>query len=84
MDFRIAADEQRVLFLIVDHLDASSAPTVDELSRDAGEDVGREVAALRSKGWILVRHIDDRLTVVALSPLAVTAVRNLFYGRREP
>ncbi|MER8156257.1 hypothetical protein [Streptomyces sp. NPDC094472] len=83
MDFRITADEQRVLFLIVDHLDASSAPTVYDLSRDAGGDVGREVAALRSKGWILARHVDGHLTVVALSPLAVTAVRNLRYGRRQ-
>ncbi|KUJ69664.1 hypothetical protein ACZ90_10100 [Streptomyces albus subsp. albus] len=83
MDFRITADEERVLFLIVGHLDEGNAPTVDELARDAGWDVGREVASLRAKGWILVRHVDGILTVIGLSPMAVTAVSNLRYGRRE-
>lgn len=83
MDFRITADEESVLFLIVAHLDASDAPKVDELSREAGKSVARDVASLRSKGWILVREIDGRPTVIGLSPMAVVAVRNLRYGRRE-
>ncbi|MFF8811890.1 hypothetical protein [Streptomyces pactum] len=82
MDFRITAEEQNLLFLIVGHLDEGNAPTVEELTRDTGGDVTREVASLRSKGWILVRRVDDRLTVIGLSPMAVTALSNLRYGRR--
>ncbi|MBO3677811.1 hypothetical protein [Streptomyces sp. NEAU-YJ-81] len=83
MEFRITADEQRVLFLIVDHLNAGDAPTADELSRAADGDVMRDVASLRAKGWILVRYVDEHPTVIGLSPMAVAAVRNLRYGRRE-
>ncbi|MGY0064818.1 hypothetical protein ACWY4P_51745 [Streptomyces sp. LZ34] len=83
MDFRITADEESVLFLIIAHLDASDAPSVDELSQEAGRSAARDVASLRSKGWILMREIDDRHSVIGLSPMALVAVRNLRYGRRE-
>lgn len=82
MDFRITAEEQNLLFLIVGHLDEGNAPTAEELARDTGGDVMRELASLRSKGWILVRRVDDSLTVIGLSPMAVTALSNLRYGRR--
>ncbi|MFC0597896.1 hypothetical protein [Streptomyces palmae] len=82
MDFRITSDEERVLWLIVGHLDEGNAPTVGELTRDAGREVGREVSSLRAKGWILVRRVDAAQTVVGLSPMAVAALRNLRYGRR--
>ncbi|MGO4751905.1 hypothetical protein AB4212_25400 [Streptomyces sp. 2MCAF27] len=83
MDFRITADEEHVLFLTVGHLDAGSAPTVDELTDDAGRDVARTVDSLRRKGWILVRDVDERRVVIGLSPIAVQALRNIRYGRRE-
>lgn len=35
VDFRITADEERVLFVVVGHLNAGSAPTAEELSRGA-------------------------------------------------
>ncbi|WKX70064.1 hypothetical protein [Streptomyces sp. XD-27] len=57
--------------------------TAEELAGDAGGDVLRDVASLRAKGWILTRRVDDRLTVIGLSPMAVTALSNLRYGRRE-
>ncbi|TVL93299.1 hypothetical protein [Streptomyces sp. SAJ15] len=84
MDFRISAEEQRTLFLIVDHLDAGSAPTVEDLERAAGTEVRRQVASLRAKGWILAKHVDDHLTVIGLSPMALTALTNLRYGRHGP
>ncbi|MEV4872890.1 hypothetical protein [Streptomyces syringium] len=83
MDFRITADEEQVLFVIVGHLNAGSAPTTEELSRDAGRDVQGDVEALRAKGWLLVRDVDNRATVIGLSPMATAAVSNLRFGRRE-
>ncbi|KUJ66487.1 hypothetical protein ACZ90_35765 [Streptomyces albus subsp. albus] len=68
MDFRITAEEQHVLFLIVERLHAGDTPAVDELSADAGGDVATAVAALHAKGWILVRDVDQRPTVTGLSP----------------
>ncbi|MGX8904756.1 hypothetical protein ACR820_05880 [Streptomyces netropsis] len=82
MDFRITAWEEELLLTIVAHLDAGSAPTVDELSGRLERDAEPEVASLRSKGWILVRQVDGRETVIALSPMAVMGVRNLRYGGR--
>ncbi|MBT2383832.1 hypothetical protein [Streptomyces sp. ISL-11] len=79
MDFRITEGEQSLLFVIVAHLDSGSAPTVDELSAGVGHDARPEALALRRKGWIL---IDGSETVIALSPMAVQAVRNLRYGQR--
>ncbi|WKX73480.1 hypothetical protein [Streptomyces sp. XD-27] len=83
MDFRITAEEQSVLFLIVEHLEGGNAPTVHELSRDADRNVAAEVASLRAKGWILARLVEGRETVIALSPLAVQALSNLRYGGRS-
>ncbi|WP_367132460.1 MULTISPECIES: hypothetical protein [Streptomyces] len=79
VDFNITAEEQNLLFVIADHLDAGNAPTLDELSADAGRDTRPAVESLSRKGWIGVR--DD--TVLALSPMALQAVRSLRYGRRE-
>ncbi|GAA0455985.1 hypothetical protein ACFQ2B_26000 [Streptomyces stramineus] len=83
MDFQITAAEERVLLLIVEHLGAGNAPTPEELAPDAGRDVQTEVEALRAKGWLLVRDVDGRATVIGLSPLATAAVSNRRYGRRE-
>lgn len=83
VDFRITAEEQDVLFLIAGHLDEGDAPTVDELSREARTDVRSVVVSLRGKGWIDLRDFEGRETVVALSPMAVRALSNLRYGRRE-
>lgn len=82
MDFRITAAEEQVLLMIVRHLDAGNAPTPEELSQEAGRDVRAEVDGLRTKGWALVRDIEGRATVIALSPMAVKAVRNLRFGQR--
>ncbi|ARZ66834.1 hypothetical protein SMD11_1171 [Streptomyces albireticuli] len=79
MDFRITAGEEQLLFVIVAHLDSGSAPTVEELSAEAGHDAHPDVASLRDKGWVL---IDRQNTVIALSPMAVQAVRNLRFGQR--
>ncbi|MEU7167061.1 hypothetical protein AB0A70_20860 [Streptomyces morookaense] len=82
MDFNIDADEQRVLFTVVGHLDAGSNPTVGELSEGAGRDVESRVESLHRKGWLLVRDVDGCPTVMGLSPMAIAAVRNLRFGRR--
>ncbi|MEU5186969.1 hypothetical protein AB0G83_07415 [Streptomyces klenkii] len=78
MDFNITAEEQNLLLVIVDHLDAGKTPTLDELSAHAGCDTRPAVESLSRKGWIGVR--DD--TVLTLSPMALQAVRSLRYGRR--
>ncbi|MFI9718549.1 hypothetical protein ACIHFE_02685 [Streptomyces sp. NPDC052396] len=83
MDFNITAEEQRLPLVIVGHLDAGNAPTVDGLSADLGHDVHSAALSLRRKGWILVRDVNGRDTVVALAPMALQAVRSLRYGRRE-
>ncbi|KUJ68188.1 hypothetical protein ACZ90_21715 [Streptomyces albus subsp. albus] len=83
MDSRITAEERDLLFLIVGHLDEGNAPTVDELTRDTGRDVAPEVAVLRARGWILLRPVDDRPTVIGLSATGVTAVAGLRYGRHD-
>ncbi|MFF4159986.1 hypothetical protein [Streptomyces sp. NPDC001678] len=79
MDFNITGEEQNLLFVIVDHLDAGNAPTLDELSSNAGHDARPTAESLSRKGWLVVR--DD--TVLALSPMALQAVRNLEARRRR-
>ncbi|MFF4223159.1 hypothetical protein ACFYZH_09865 [Streptomyces abikoensis] len=79
MDFRITAGEEQLLFVIVAHLDRGSAPTIEELSTETGYDAHPGAASLRDKGWVL---IDSQDTVIALSPMAVQAVRNLRFGHR--
>ncbi|MCC3773651.1 hypothetical protein [Streptomyces sp. UNOB3_S3] len=78
MEFRITAGEEAVLLLIASRLDAGDTPTVEELSAAVGRDVRVEVASLSQKGWIGVRGD----TVLALSPMALQAVRNLRFGYR--
>lgn len=83
MDFNITAEEQHLLFVIVDHLGTGNAPTVDELCSGVGRDVGPVARSLGSKGWVLLRDVEGQETVIALAPMALQAVRSLRYGRRE-
>lgn len=60
VDFNITTEEERLLFVIVSHLDAGNTPTVDELSAGAGHDARPTVLSLSQKGWLLLREVDDQ------------------------
>ncbi|GAA2719232.1 hypothetical protein GCM10010315_36820 [Streptomyces luteosporeus] len=87
MDFNITSEEQNLLFVIVDHLDAGNAPGIGELSTDMGHDAYSAAQSLRKKGWVAIRNVDGRDTIVALAtpaPPRRSAPSPHGRGRRRP